>query len=144
MNSIPIVGGLSTAIFGDPNQEAHQQQLAQNKADIAAYRPEVLRARLNAMNQGALAFNPLNNLMGQMYGQGAQMDMKQMMQNPFATSNRSYKDAFGGHSSYADAFSGNTQKMPSAQDLWINKPQQPADTFRPPMEGRVRPDGRRY
>ncbi len=95
MNSIPIVGGLTSSIFGDPDQEDHQANLERAQAQINGYRPQAMQGRMNAMNQGALAFGPLNQLMGQMYGKGAMQNMKPMMQNPMDPNNNSYRSAFG-------------------------------------------------
>lgn len=52
---------------------------------------------MNAFKNSSLAFNPMQNLIGQMYGQQAVPDIASMVQNPFSESARDgiYKDAFG-------------------------------------------------
>ncbi len=67
-NSIPGVGGLTTAIFGDPKQETKQKAMAKAAADANKYRAELLPSRLNAMSQMSGAFEPMNNMLGKMYG----------------------------------------------------------------------------
>lgn len=96
-NSLPIVGGLSSAIFGDPNQEDHQKQMEAAAQRIKQYRPMAMQGRMNAMNQGSLAFNPLNELMSQMYGPGARQDIQGMNKNPLPRQeqDRAYMEAFG-------------------------------------------------
>lgn len=83
-NELPVVGGLAGAIFGNPEQEAHQKQMAAARQAMLAYRPEAMNSRMNAMGSMAHAFTPMNNLMGQMYGQQAQMPIQQTIQNPFS------------------------------------------------------------
>lgn len=83
-NEIPLVGGLLGGIFGNPEQEAHEKALKRAQQEMFQYRPEALDARMNAMHSMAGAFGPANNMMGQMYGSGAQMDVGSMIQNPFS------------------------------------------------------------
>src|SRR4029450_2503522 len=82
-NSMPLVGGITSNIWGDPSQEAHQRSCEQSGEDLAKQRAYMMDARMNAMNQGALAFGPRNQMLGQMMGQsGTAMDLSQMLQNP--------------------------------------------------------------
>ncbi len=67
-NSIPGVGGLTTAIFGDPKQEAKQKAMQRAAQQSNQYRAELLPSRLNAMSQMSGAFEPMNNMLGKMYG----------------------------------------------------------------------------
>lgn len=82
-NELPLVGGLAGAIFGNPEQEAHQKALAQAAKKMMEYRPYAMDTRMNIMGNMAHAFEPMNNMMGQMYGQGAMMPIQQTIQNPF-------------------------------------------------------------
>ncbi len=84
-NSMPFVGGITSSIWGDPTQEAHQRSFEQSREDLAKQRAYMMDARMNAMNQGALAFGPRNQMLGQMMGQsGPAMDLSQMLQNPMS------------------------------------------------------------
>jgi hypothetical protein len=80
---IPVVGGLFQSIFGSPEEEAHQRMLQQAAQAYAQYRPQNMQTRMNAFQNMSNAFTPMNNLMGQMYGSGAQQDMSKLVQNPF-------------------------------------------------------------
>lgn len=86
MNSLPLQGGLTTMLWGDPSQEAHQKSFEQAQQMMAGQRSNMMDGRMNAMNQGALAFGPRNQMLGQMMGQqgpGAQaMNLQPMLQNP--------------------------------------------------------------
>jgi hypothetical protein len=97
VNSIPIVGGVTSGVWGDPAQEAHQKQLEQNKKQLQQYRPVNMQGRMNAMNQSALAFEPLQKLMAQMYGQGAVPNMQGMLKNPMPQEgmDQMYQAAYG-------------------------------------------------
>lgn len=83
-NELPVVGGLAGAIFGNPEQEAHQKQMAAARQAMMAYRPQAMQSRMNAMGNMSHAFTPMNNLMGQMYGSGSQMDFGKTLANPFS------------------------------------------------------------
>ncbi len=86
LNALPIQGALTSALWGDPSQEAHQKSFDQAQQMMAGQRSNMMDARMNAMNQGALAFGPRNQMLGQMMGQqgpNAQaMNLAPMMQNP--------------------------------------------------------------
>lgn len=103
-NELPLVGGLAGGIFGNPEEEAHQAALKKAQQDMMAYRPDAMNARMNAMGNMAHAFDPMNAMMGQMYGPQAQMNMQQTLQNPFPQ---------GMQSQMADqAFKGPSQQAP--------------------------------
>ena len=82
-NELPVVGGLAGGIFGNPEEEAHEAALQKARGEMLAYRPDAMNARMNAMGSMSHAFDPMNNMMGQMYGPQAQMDMNKTIQNPF-------------------------------------------------------------
>lgn len=83
VNSLPVVGGVFESIWGSPEQEAKQAAMEQAKQAMFAYRPMAMDTRMNAMQNSAAAFGPMQQLMGQMYGQGAQTDMSKLISNPF-------------------------------------------------------------
>lgn len=83
MNSLPGAGGFLTSLWGDPGQEAHQKAMQQAQEMLKMQRSNQMDGRMNAMNQGAMAFGPRNDMLGQMMGkQGPAMDLAPMMQNP--------------------------------------------------------------
>lgn len=83
INGLPVVGGVTTNLWGDPSQEAVQRAFGQVRQDMDRQRAFNMDARMNAMNQGALAFGPRNEMLGQMMGkQGPAMDLAPMLQNP--------------------------------------------------------------
>lgn len=83
VNSIPVVGGLTSQIWGDPSQEAVQDAFGKSREELAKQRAYMMGGRMNAMNQSALAFGPRNQMLGQMMGQqGPLMDLGPMLQNP--------------------------------------------------------------
>lgn len=83
INGLPIVGGVASNLWGDPSQEGVQKAFGQARHDMAVNRSDMMDARMNAMNQSAMAFGPRNQMLGQMMGgQGPAMDMSQMLQNP--------------------------------------------------------------
>jgi len=88
LNSLPVAGGVLSSLWGDPSQEAHQRSFEEARRRMAQQRSGMMDSRMNAMNQGALAFGPRNQMLGQMMGQrgpGAQaMDLNPMLQNPMS------------------------------------------------------------
>lgn len=84
MNSLPVAGGLFESLWGSPEQEAHQKSMEQAKQAMFQYRPWAMDAGMNVMNNQAAAFGPMQQLIGQMYGNGAQMDFGKIIQNPFS------------------------------------------------------------
>lgn len=88
LNSIPLQGGFTTALWGDPSQDAHQDAMSKAQGMMGQQRSDMMDARMNAMSQGSLAFGPRNQMLGQMMGQrgpNAQaMNLQPMMQNPMS------------------------------------------------------------
>lgn len=83
INGLPLVGGITSNLWGDPSQEAVQKAYGQAQHEQALNRSDMMDARMNAMNQGAMAFGPRNQMLGQMMGQqGPAMDLGPMLQNP--------------------------------------------------------------
>jgi hypothetical protein len=67
----------------DPNSyKTLQMHLAALGAN--AYRPEMAQARAGALENTLSAYTPMNNVMGAMYGPGAQMDFHKMSQSPLS------------------------------------------------------------
>lgn len=98
VNSLPIVGGVTSGLWGDPGQEDMQKAMAQAQEQMKLKRQFDMEGRMNAMNQGALAFGPRNQMLGQMMGQqGPAMDLNPMLQNPMgqAQQNDIRSAAFG-------------------------------------------------
>ncbi len=86
---LPFVGGMFKGIFGDPEQEAMQRAYEQAQQQMAMQRNNMMDSRMNAMGQGALAFGPRNQMLGEMMGKGPNsnaMDLSPMMQNPMSPS----------------------------------------------------------
>lgn len=84
---IPFVGGMFKGLFGDPEQEAMQRAFAEAQQKMAMQRNNMMDSRMNAMSQGALAFGPRNQMLGEMMGRGPNsqaMDLAPMMQNPMS------------------------------------------------------------
>lgn len=90
INSLPGVGGITASLWGDPAQEGVQKSFAEAQKQMAAQRSGLMDARMNAMNQAALAFGPRNAMLGQMMGQHGPnpqaMDLTPMLQNPMPQS----------------------------------------------------------
>lgn len=85
INSLPGVGGLTSSLWGDPSQEAVQKSYQQAQEELKKQRANMMDARMNAMGQGALAFGPRNQMLGEMMGKGPGqnlMDLGPMLQNP--------------------------------------------------------------
>jgi|KBSSwiStaDraftv2_1062776.scaffolds.fasta_scaffold255977_2 hypothetical protein len=98
VNGLPVVGGITSNLWGDPSQEAVQDAYGQAREEMAKNRSYNMDARMNAMNQAALAFGPRNQMLGQMMGQqGPLMDLTPMLQNPMsqAQQNDIRTQAFG-------------------------------------------------
>lgn len=87
LNKLPFTGGLTTSLWGDPSQENTAQVYDQAQQQMAQQRSGMMDSRMNAMNQGALAFGPRNQMLGEMMGKGPgqnAMDLAPMMQNPMS------------------------------------------------------------
>src|ERR1044071_3465527 len=83
INGLPFVGGITSSLWGDPSQEAVQHSYGQAQQLEAQQRANMMGARMNAMNQAALAFGPRNQMLGEMMGSGKPlMDLNPMLQNP--------------------------------------------------------------
>jgi hypothetical protein len=100
INKIPIYGSIASAIWGDPGQEDHQDSLKKAAEEKEKMRAYMMDARMNAMNQGAMAFGPRNQMLGEMMGKGPgqnAMDLGPMLQNPMpqAMQDDIRKQAFG-------------------------------------------------
>lgn len=100
INKIPVYGGIASAVWGDPGQEDHQRAMAKAEEEKKKQRAYMMDARMNAMNQGALAFGPRNEMLGEMMGKGPgsmAMDMGPMLNNPMpqAMQNDIRQQAFG-------------------------------------------------
>ncbi len=75
---------------GDPlgqqgSKDAQEQLLKrydEMRKNFQAYRPEAAGYATNALQQQLGAFNPLNDLLKRMYGQGAGFDLASLGQNP--------------------------------------------------------------
>jgi hypothetical protein len=98
INRLPFIGGFTEALFGSPEQEEMQRQMAAATKAYQQYRPQIMQTGMNAFQNTGEAFAPVNNLIGDMYGQQYVPDMSKIVQNPFPASMRSgmYQDAFGG------------------------------------------------
>lgn len=105
LNAIPVIGGLGTAIWGDPDQEAHEAAMKKMSAAAAQYRPELMNSRMQSISQMSQAFEPMNQMMQQVYGGGKPgagptggfMDIQSMIQNPMSQGmqDQMYQNAFG-------------------------------------------------
>ena len=85
LNKMPFTGGLTSSLWGDPAQEDVQKSFDQAQQQMAQQRAGMMDSRMNAMNQGALAFGPRNQMLGEMMGKGPGqnlMDLDPMLQNP--------------------------------------------------------------
>ncbi len=83
INGLPIVGGVTSNLWGDPSQEGVQQAFEDAQRQMQMQRSNQMDGRMNAMQQGALAFGPRNQMLGQMMGQqGPAMNLDPMLQNP--------------------------------------------------------------
>lgn len=85
INSLPIVGGVTSSLWGDPGQEDVQDAYKKAQQEQEKQRAYMMQGRMNAMNQGALAFGPRNQMLGEMMGKGQgqnAMDLQPMLQNP--------------------------------------------------------------
>lgn len=66
----------------DANNTITAMKQAAGKYD--QYRPELMQARMNALNTALGAFSPVNTALGRMYGPEAQFDLSKAAVNPFA------------------------------------------------------------
>lgn len=101
LGGLPFVGGLFKGVFGDPEQEAMQRAMKEAQLKIAQQREYQMGGRMNAMNQGALAFGPRNEMLGEMLGKGRgnpAFDLAPMLKNPMTDAHQASirNAAFGG------------------------------------------------
>ncbi len=82
MNATPIGGALNESILGSPDNERKNKTMRDIQASMIKARPQMNEARMNAFNNQSLAFEPMQRLLAQMYGQQAVPDMDKMTQNP--------------------------------------------------------------
>ena len=80
LNKLPIIGNF----VQNPQEQFKLAQMQEAGRQYGAYRPELAQARQNIMAQKFMGLQPMNNAMGQMYGPGAMMDTRQMLQNPMS------------------------------------------------------------
>lgn len=115
-NALPIIGGIGESIWGSPEQEEAERTAAKIAAELEASRPERADQRMRAMNQSALAFQPMQQLMGGMYGPEAVMDIKGMTQNPLLSQNATHEAFRPGSVEYNNRVNPMTQgpSVPSA------------------------------
>lgn len=76
------MGGLISGLLGGGSSDGQQQQmnaLKASRADIQAYRPEAMQARLNALNNMTSAFQGANNALETLWGDP---NVKKMPQPP--------------------------------------------------------------
>jgi hypothetical protein len=101
-HQIPIAGPL---LFDNPNEEFQRQQMAAAAQSMQAMRPIQSASMMNAMRQGTAGYQGASNLLGGMYGAGAQPDYSQVLRDPMHPGafdqpmmdpGTSYKDAGGG------------------------------------------------
>lgn len=80
LHELPIVGGL---LFDDPTQKAQEAQLQKQAEVYAGMREPSRQAQENIMRQSSIAFQPMQDLMAEMYGPGAQIETRTgMFNNP--------------------------------------------------------------
>ena len=97
INKLPFIGGFTESLFGSPEQEEMQRQMAKSVQAYQQYRPQIMQAGMNAFGNQAAAFAPTNQLISDMYGPQYATDMRKLVQNPFPAQMRQgmYSDAFG-------------------------------------------------
>lgn len=124
-NSLPIAGGFLSSIWGDPAEEANAAAMAEAVRSYKEYRPENINARMNAFHSMSNVFSPMNNLMGQMYGPGAQIDMSKVVQNPFS---QGYMDDINAQAS-GSSKSNKPSKLPGPLS-WVQENAQAAEDYK--------------
>jgi len=72
--------GFAGWLYGDGKkrkraEQRQQDELAQAAAEMKARQPLDYAARIDALNQAAAMFEPANEQLGRMYGQGAKADL---------------------------------------------------------------------
>ena len=113
-NSLPVVGGLTSTLWGDPQQEAMQKAFEQTQQELRKQRAYNMDTRANMMNQAQLAFGPRNQMLGQMMGQqGPAMDLSAILKNPMSQQQQDdiRTAAFGSQSPGAGTLAGGRHSM---------------------------------
>lgn len=85
VNGLPFVGGMTAGLWGDPSQEAVQEAYKQAQEQQRRDRAYAMQGRMNAMDQGALAFGPRNQMLGEIMGNRngqPAFDLEPMIRNP--------------------------------------------------------------
>jgi hypothetical protein len=105
INSVPIFGPIAKTIFGDPDQEAHERAMKQASNEMSANRVGMMESRVGSMQNMAQAFEPMNQMLQQMYGgssagqgqNGGLVDLQALTKNPFTQGmqDNMYQSAFG-------------------------------------------------
>lgn len=87
-NGLPLVGGITSSIWGDPDQENVQDAFKKAQQDLARQRAYQMDSRTNMLSQGAAAFGPRNQMLGQMMGErgpdAQAMDLDRILKNPMS------------------------------------------------------------
>lgn len=82
LNHIPLLGGLGSSIWGDPDQDRMQDALAASIAEAKRVQPLMHQRDLTQARQTMGAYAPVNDLIGQMYGPGAKIDLGALLADP--------------------------------------------------------------
>jgi hypothetical protein len=77
-HNLPIVGGL----FENPNEQALLREYQQAADQYRAFAPVQGDARMNALGSQLAAYQPMNNMLGQMGGPQAQIPMDKVFADP--------------------------------------------------------------
>ncbi len=115
INGLPIVGGITSNLWGDPSQEGVQDAYQKAQEEQAKQRAYMMDARMNAMGLGMQAFGPRNEMLGEMMGKGPgqnAMDLNKMAINPMSSAQQQ---------DIRNAAFGNPQQ---AQQQQMQQPQQ--------------------
>ena len=80
----PYPAGPMTDLATSNPQLYKMLQMHMAALNAQAYRPEMAQARLNALGNQLSAYQPMNNVLGAMYGRQNQIDTTQAMKNPMS------------------------------------------------------------
>lgn len=84
---VPIIGGFLGPSSTETAGKQKMAGMADAAEDYAAYRKYAHQQRMNALGNLTALFSPVNNAMGQMYGQSAQFDMGALNKDPVPQQN---------------------------------------------------------
>lgn len=84
---IPLVGGFLGDSRSDKAGKAKLEAMRDAAMQYASYRPIAMQQRMNALNNLAGLFTPVNAALGQMYGPRATFDTGLMTQSPVISQN---------------------------------------------------------